>query len=64
MADADGQLEKWMDRETEYRKPLKAFLRPHHAGQVDRGDALTLAGLRAEADKYRDRYFRATLTRR
>ena len=53
-----------MDRETEYRKALKAFLRTHHAGQVDRGDALTLAGLRAEADKYRDRYFRATLTGR
>ena len=62
--DAEDQLEKWLDSETEYRKAVKVFVKAHRSGGVTRSDALALVEVRARADKHRDRYLKLVLPAR
>ena len=57
----DDQLEKWLDSESEYRKAVKAIVKADRSGGVTRSDALALVGVRARADKHRDRYLKSML---
>lgn len=56
--DADP-LERWRDFEERYAALVAPFLTGEGAVVVDKDAMVELASLRAKADRWRDRYFKA-----
>ncbi len=56
--DADP-LERWRHFEVRYAEHVSAFLGEGDAPDLDKDEMVELASLRAKADRWRDRYFKA-----
>lgn len=56
--DADP-LERWRHFEARYADRVAVFLDEGQAPEPEKDDMVDLASLRAKADRWRDRYFKA-----
>lgn len=56
--DADP-LERWRHFELRYAERVAAFLGDGAAPDLDKDEMVELASLRAKADRWRDRFFKA-----
>lgn len=57
--DADP-LERWRHFERRYAEQVAVFLGDDPAPQLDKDEMIEFASLRAKADRWRDRYFKAS----
>ncbi|MBI1349945.1 MAG: hypothetical protein GC156_02375 [Actinomycetales bacterium] len=57
--DADP-LERWRHFELKYAERVAPFVSDHEAPPVSKDQMVELAELRAKADRWRDRFFKAT----
>jgi hypothetical protein len=59
----DDPLERWRHFEARYADRVAPLLDDGRSPQLDKDGMVELASLRAKADRWRDRYFKAVVDR-